>query len=74
MTVKVIEELWCDRCDTKFERGNAYGAIHTMEIGWFKYRNGGGSKETSPGRTWENLDKDLCDSCTEAFFEWWNQH
>jgi hypothetical protein len=42
-----------------------------MVIGWFKYRNGGGSKTTTHGRSWENLDYDLCSNCTEEFIEWW---
>ena len=47
------------------------GILLTMEIGWFKFVNGSGSKATSKGRSWENLDYDLCNSCTESFDNWW---
>lgn len=74
MTLKVIEELWCDRCQRKFEKRSAdgYSPCETLEIGWFKYRNGSGSKASPPGRSWENLDHDLCPICTAQFFDWWN--
>ena len=72
MTIKHIEEHWCDRCKRKFEvRESQYGVTYTMEIGWFEYTNGSGSKDSTHSRRWENLDHDLCSNCTEEFKEWW---
>ena len=73
MTIKHIEELWCDRCKRKFEQRepNSFTDTMTMVIGWFKFRNGSGSKTTVHGRRWENLDYDLCSDCTQEFTEWW---
>lgn len=76
MTVKVVEEIYCDRCDDRFEkrppsRGDVWSPVVYLEIGWFKYSNGSGSKLTSKGRSWDNLDHDLCPPCTSEFLQWW---
>lgn len=72
MTIKHIEEYHCDRCKRIFElRESQYVMTETMEIGWFKYTNGSGSKNSSQGRRWENLDHDLCPDCTKDFLVWW---
>lgn len=69
---KHVTELFCDRCKRKFERRESgFADTLTMAIGWFKLRNGSGSKSVSQGRTWENLDYDLCSDCTEEFEVWW---
>jgi hypothetical protein len=72
MTVKHIKEYHCDRCKRIFEkRESQYANTETMEIGWFFYTNGSGSKASAHGRSWENLDYDLCSDCTGEFREWW---
>lgn len=72
MTIKHIEEYHCDRCKRVFQqRESGFADTLTMAIGWFLFRNGSGSKNSSIGRQWENLDYDLCDSCTEEFQDWW---
>lgn len=72
MTEKHVTEYWCDRCKRQFQRRESgFADTLTMVIGWFKYRNGSGSKTSTHGRTWENLDYDLCSNCTEEFTEWW---
>lgn len=71
MTVKHITQYFCDRCNKQYERQKMGRVTVTMAIGWFKYVNGSGSKVTSKGRSWENLDYDLCNSCTESFDNWW---
>jgi hypothetical protein len=69
---KQVTELYCDRCKRKFERRESgFADTLTMVIGWFKFRNGSGSKSVSQGRTWENLDYDMCSNCTEEFGVWW---
>jgi hypothetical protein len=72
MTVKHVEIYICDRCGTEYEKTVRGRVVVTAAIGWFKFRNGSGSKVSSPmGRPHENLDHDLCTSCTVTFFEWW---
>lgn len=71
MTVKYLKQYFCNRCDNQFERQYMGQVTLTMAIGWFKYVNGSGSKATSKGRTWDNLDYDLCNTCTESFDNWW---
>jgi hypothetical protein len=75
VTIKVIEQYWCDRCGIQFQRAQQGRVTVTMLIGWFKFTNGGGSKASSPAdrtsRGWENLDRDLCRDCTDSFGEWW---
>jgi hypothetical protein len=72
MTVKLIEQYFCNRCDRQYEKQQRGRVTVTMAIGWFRYVNGSGSKLTTPkGRSWENLDYDLCDICTESFAQWW---
>lgn len=73
MTIKLVEEHWCDRCNKPYkERREGFANTTTMAIGWFRFRNGSGSKNSSPpNRRWENLDYDLCMDCTEAFRLWW---
>lgn len=66
MTVKIIEEIHCDRCGQIFDKKG-----QTMEIGWFKFTNGSGSKRSSNNRSHDNLDQDLCNDCTESFEAWW---
>lgn len=73
---KHITELYCDRCERKFERRESqYGNTLTMAIGWFKLQNGSGSKNSSNGTgrscIMKNLDHDLCADCTKEFGEWW---
>ena len=70
---KHVTELWCDRCKRKFERREAgFADTITMIIGWFRLRNGSGSRVSPPEhRAWDNLDKDLCSNCTEEFTDWW---
>ena len=68
---RVVEQYECDRCDLPFEKRRMGCVTVTMEIGWFRFVNGSGSKATSKGRSWENLDYDLCNSCTESFDRWW---
>jgi len=74
MTVKHIEEYHCDRCKRKFEhRESDFGQTRTMDIGWFAYTNGSGSRNSSSLNVrWENLDYNLCSTCTEEFESWWN--
>lgn len=72
MTIVHIEEYHCDRCKRKFlKRESGFADTLTMAIGWFKFRNGSGSKSSVHGRSWENLDFDLCSNCTEEFEAWW---
>lgn len=69
---KHVTELYCDRCRGKFHRRESgFVTTATLVIGWLKLRNGSGSKSVSQGRTWENLDYDLCSNCTEEFDVWW---
>ena len=69
---KHVTEYYCDRCKRQVVKREAgFADTFTMVIGWFKFRNGSGSKNSSHGRDWENLDYDLCSNCTEEFEEWW---
>lgn len=73
MTVKLVEELWCDRCKTKFERQDPTGVVAntlTMGIWWLKFLNGTKSRNTNPSNgSWEKYD--LCPDCTGEFVHWW---
>lgn len=72
MTIKYIEQYWCDRCGGQYEQ-TALVPVTTMAIGWFKYVNGSGScprGETASGTT---LDKDMCPDCTYEFRGWWEK-
>lgn len=73
MSRKHIEEIYCDRCGIKYEkRPPTYtGDFYTMEIGWFLYNNGSGSKTSRDNRSWKNLDYDMCNYCTDFFLKWW---
>ena len=74
MTIKHIEEYHCDRCKRIFQqRESEYGVTRTMDIGWFEYQNGSGSKDSSHDARWENLDYNLCPDCTKAFRAWWRE-
>jgi hypothetical protein len=66
MTIRRYEEIICDRCGWVFEKKG-----RTTEIGWWTLTNGSGSRTTEPDRRSPDLDKDLCQSCTEEFDEWW---
>lgn len=76
MSRKHIEEIYCDRCGKKHERrAEVYaGNFYTMEIGWFIFNNGSGSRvKPAQSRSWENLDYDLCADCTASFRLWWKK-
>lgn len=67
MSVRHIQIHTCDRCKKEFQRSEGV----SLEIGWFKLTRGSGSKLSTPQGRPENLDKDLCEDCTDSFFDWW---
>lgn len=79
MTLKVTESWLCNRCGKEFNRrvgdstkiGWFPRRRKWLEIGWFRLTRGSGSKTTEPGRERRDLDKDLCEPCTDSFFAWW---
>jgi hypothetical protein len=73
MSRKHVEEFYCDRCREKYDRHPVpyRGDHYTMEIGWFLLNRGSGSKPSTPDDRKDNLDYDLCDTCTKEFRAWW---
>lgn len=69
MTVRVTHTTICDRCNDEFERRGPFMPT-TMELAFMYFVNGSGSRVNATDR---DLDKDLCDECTESFKLWWHR-
>lgn len=76
MTIKTIEQYWCDRCGEQFQRTGGVRPVKSMAIGWFQWNNGSGSKSKRFATTMsssDDLDRDMCHECTESFLSWWKE-
>jgi hypothetical protein len=74
VTVTYVEQWTCDRCGSEFvRRTKDEWNWRTAHIGWFTLNQGNGSRATDPSRDGirKELDRDMCNKCTEAFELWW---